>query len=326
MIDRHDKPGGAFESLRSAHQCSIRFDHAYSTIIIQGMQERDVVTAGRKFEGIAVQMITEMSQLIKISLMSPPSTPLHQSVVSMDQNIDLKSNLYYLSIPQAGKKDTFTVRTPKLWTLEQPLNEVERSRSDRMVRRLGRFNRKTILTGLEKSLTNLHFGQKAVRMQVDFGELAFLRYLAPSSGSQHHSFDDFRKTIAKDRTDLLLQAYVSSPDNRSYPQFRQLISTSMRPDVDFAKIIDHLLKHPALKSDEETSASVTETYVVAFDFLQSDRRAIVRHEQEFGASYRNDEMEMRRRSWVLMGANSERKSPLILSMLDFEKWVDHYPT
>lgn len=87
----------------------------------------------------------------------------------------------------------------------------------------------------------------------------------------------------------------------------------MPPRVQIHKLIDHLLKHPALKN-----ASVTESYVVAFDFRRPDSK-ILRHEQEFGTSYRNEEMEMRRKSWVLMGADSDRNSPLVLSVLDFER-------
>ena len=92
----------------------------------------------------------------------------------------------------------------------------------------------------------------------------------------------------------------------------------MPPGVQIHKLIDHLLKHPALKNEGENSASVTESYVVAFDFRRPDSK-ILRHEQEFGTSYRNEEMEMRRKSWVLMGADSDRKSPLVLSVLDFER-------
>ncbi len=93
----------------------------------------------------------------------------------------------------------------------------------------------------------------------------------------------------------------------------------MPPNVQIHKLMDHLLKHPALKNGEENSASVTESYVVAFDFRRPDRKEILRHEQEFGASYRNEEMEVRRKNWVLMGADSDRRSPLVLSVLDFEK-------
>ena len=208
MINSHDRPKGAFQSLRSAYQCSIRCDVANSTIIIQGMQERDVVTAGRAFERIARQMIAEMSQLVKISLLSAPTALLHQPIVSMDQRVDLKTSLYFLPFSREGKEDSLAVRTPKLWTHRLPPNDTARSRSEKMARRLEHFNRKSILAGLERGLTNLHFVQKAVRMQVDFGELAFLRYLIPPAGSQHHSFEEFRKTISKERTDILLQAYV----------------------------------------------------------------------------------------------------------------------
>ncbi len=93
----------------------------------------------------------------------------------------------------------------------------------------------------------------------------------------------------------------------------------MPPNVQIHKLIDHLLKHPALKNEGEYSASVTESYVVAFDFRRSDNKEILRHEQEFGTSCTNDEMEMRRKSWVLMEADSDRRNPLVLSMLDFEK-------
>jgi hypothetical protein len=169
------------------------------------MQERDIVAAGRTFEALARQMIAEMSLFIKISLMAAPTAVLYQPFVSMDQKVDLKRTLYYQPTSQGCKPDTFTVSTPKLWTHLPPAIEEAKSRSEKMARRLHHLNRKTILAGLDRSLTNLHFVQKAVRMQVDFGQLAFLRYLAPQSGSQHHTFEDFRKTMAKDRTDLLLQ-------------------------------------------------------------------------------------------------------------------------
>jgi hypothetical protein len=96
---------------------------------------------------------------------------------------------------------------------------------------------------------------------------------------------------------------------------------SMPPCVEISKVIDYLLKHPALKSQDETYASVNETYMVAFEFFQPGNNDVFRHEQEFGTSYRNDEMEMRRKSWVRMNNESGRTSPLILSVLDFEKYV-----
>lgn len=170
------------------------------------MQERDVISASRKLEGVARQTVTEMSTYIKVSLVGPPTAILHQPIVSMDQKIDLKTALYEFPFQLQGKRDTFVVSTPKLWTHSSHATEEAKARSERMVKRLDRFNRKSILAGLERSLTNLHYVQKAVHMQVDFGELAFLRYLKPQSGSQHHSFESFRKQMAKDRTDLLLQA------------------------------------------------------------------------------------------------------------------------
>ncbi len=93
----------------------------------------------------------------------------------------------------------------------------------------------------------------------------------------------------------------------------------MPPNVQIPSIIDYLRKHPALKTHDETSAFVVESYVVAFDFRRPGNNDVLRHEQEFGASYKNDEMEMRRRSWVRISDDSDRKCPMILSVLDFEK-------
>jgi hypothetical protein len=92
----------------------------------------------------------------------------------------------------------------------------------------------------------------------------------------------------------------------------------MPDEVQLYKVIEHLQKHPALMKPGDTSATFTETYVVAFDFRRADKKEILRHEQEFGASYNNDEMEWRRKSWIVMEADSDRKSPMILSMMDFE--------
>ena len=318
VVDAHEGPQGAFEALRTDHQCSIRCDLANSTIIIQGMQERDVTEAGRKFEAIARQMIAEMSHFIKISLVRAPPALLDQSIVTMNQEVRLKTALYHLPIPGGPNKDVFMVKTPKLLTPPSSTDKADRLRSEKMVKRLDRFNRDTILAGLERSLTNLNFVQKAVRMQVDFGQLAFLRYRSPQ-GSQHHSFESFRKTMGKDRTDLILQAYVflSGSATSSLANFHR-----MPPHLSIPTIIDRLRKHPALKADSETSANVNETYVVAFDFRRPDGNEVLRHEQEFGESAKKDEMEMRRRSWVRMSPDSDRTSPLILSVLDFQKYVD----
>jgi hypothetical protein len=93
----------------------------------------------------------------------------------------------------------------------------------------------------------------------------------------------------------------------------------MPDDVRLYEIIQHLLKHPALMNPGDTSATVTETYVVAFEFRRADTKEILRHEQEFSTSFKDDEMEMRRKSWVVMRPDSEIRSPMVLSMLDFEK-------
>lgn len=165
-----------------------------------------MIAAGRTFERIARQMITDMSQYIKISLLSAPTTLLHQPFVLMDQKVNLNTALYYLPFSQERKTDNFMVNTPKLWTHILPPDKEAKSRSEKMARRLDQYNRKTILAGLERCLTNLHFVEKAVRMQVEFGELAFLRYLTPQPGSQSHSLEEFRRTMSKERTALLLQA------------------------------------------------------------------------------------------------------------------------
>jgi hypothetical protein len=91
----------------------------------------------------------------------------------------------------------------------------------------------------------------------------------------------------------------------------------MPSHVQISQVIDRLRSHPALKSDNEAYATVTETYVLAFDFRRSDSREILRHEQEFGESSKWDEMEVRRKSWFRIRHDSDRKSPLALSMLDF---------
>jgi hypothetical protein len=170
------------------------------------MHECDVVAAGRMFVRVARQMVTEMAQLVKISLLSAPTALHSQPLVSLDQRVTLDPTLYCLPIIREPNNDTLMVSTPKLLTRTLPLDEAARSRAEKMATRLDRFNRKTILSGLDRSLTNLHFVEKAVRMQVDFGQLAFLRYSSPPSGSQHHSLEEFRKALSKERTDLLLQA------------------------------------------------------------------------------------------------------------------------
>lgn len=158
------------------------------------------------FVRVARQMVTEMAQLVKISLLSAPTAPLSQPLVSLDQRVTLDPTLYRLPIAQEPNNNTFVVSTPKLLNHALPLDEAARSRAEKLARRLDRFNRKTIFAGLDRSLTNLHFVEKAVRMQVDFGQFAFLRYLSPRTGSEHHGLEDFRKNLSKDRTDLLLQA------------------------------------------------------------------------------------------------------------------------
>lgn len=93
----------------------------------------------------------------------------------------------------------------------------------------------------------------------------------------------------------------------------------MPPNVHLPNLIEHLRKHPAFKNDDEPFAFVVESYMVAFDFRRAGSNEVLRHEQEFGSSYKDDEMEMRRRSWLRIGDDSDRTSPLILSALDFEK-------
>jgi hypothetical protein len=195
----------ALQVFQDRYQCTIRCDHVKSVIIIQGMQEKQVVEAGRRFEGLARQMISDMSRFIKISLVNTPTAPLDQPYVSLDKQADLKTCLYQLPLRRCDRTDTFTVNTPKLWTSPVPGNEDAQSRPAALARRLTRFNRKAISIGLDRALTNLQLAQKSVRMQVDFGEAAFLRFLAPQSGWQHHNLESFMRMISRDRTDLLLQ-------------------------------------------------------------------------------------------------------------------------
>ena len=90
----------------------------------------------------------------------------------------------------------------------------------------------------------------------------------------------------------------------------------MPPHVGISEVIRRLRKHPALKDPDEA-------YVVIFDFCQLGSNEVVRHEREFGESSKKDEMEIRRRSWVRIGDESERKSPLTVSVLDFERFENN---
>lgn len=87
----------------------------------------------------------------------------------------------------------------------------------------------------------------------------------------------------------------------------------MPPQVGMSEIIRRLRNHPSLNDADEA-------YVVIFDFCRVDSNEVLRHEREFGESSKKDEMEIRRRSWVRIGDDSDRKSPLTVSMLDFERY------
>lgn len=179
-----------------------------SIVVIQGMLERDVVKAGRTLEDIARQMIGRLAARTKFTLLRVPLLPMYQSYVSMEQTVEQKMSLYYL--PGSQRQDTFTVRTPKLCSFQSPNVDEAISRTQKLARRLDRHNRRIIVAGLERQLTNLHFTNKAVRMRVDFGELAFLTYSPPQLRMEYADFDLFRQTIAKDHTHVLLQGCVLS--------------------------------------------------------------------------------------------------------------------
>jgi hypothetical protein len=91
----------------------------------------------------------------------------------------------------------------------------------------------------------------------------------------------------------------------------------MPPHVQMSEIIQRLSKHPALEHSDEA-------YVVIFDFCRLESNEVLRHEQEFGESSKKDEMEIKRRSWVRIGDDSDRKSPLTVSVLDFERYEDKH--
>lgn len=89
----------------------------------------------------------------------------------------------------------------------------------------------------------------------------------------------------------------------------------MPPHVQMSEIIKRLRKHPALRHSDEA-------YVIIFDFCRLESSEVLRHEQEFGESSKKDEMEIKRRSWVRIGDDSDRRSPLTVSVLDFERYED----
>jgi hypothetical protein len=208
LIETYDGPGGAIDDLRSTYQCRIRCDLEESLIFIQGMDEANVVKAGRSFVGIAAEMVTELSLFVKISLLGQPSSALYQTYVAMDRKVTLKSCLYHPPISQWRTNKTFTITRPKMWTCRQPAAESTPSVTEATIKRLGHYNRKLIVAGLERSLTNLSLAHKAVRMQVTFGEIGFIVYRSPQSGDPHHTLESFRKQMAKERTDLMLQEWV----------------------------------------------------------------------------------------------------------------------
>lgn len=93
----------------------------------------------------------------------------------------------------------------------------------------------------------------------------------------------------------------------------------MPPSLPIPIIIDRLRNHPTFKAENEILATVAESYVVAFEFRRPEGGDVLRHEQEFGDSAKQGEMEMKRKNWIRVSTDSDRTSPLILSMLDFEK-------
>lgn len=85
-------------------------------------------------------------------------------------------------------------------------------------------------------------------------------------------------------------------------------------------IIHFLSRHSAFKHGNESVAG-SESFVVGFDFCRPDNHDILHHEQEFCESSSKEEMEVRRKTWVNIQRDLDRSSPLVLSMLDFQKYV-----
>jgi hypothetical protein len=86
----------------------------------------------------------------------------------------------------------------------------------------------------------------------------------------------------------------------------------MPANVSLPEVIAQLSKH-------EDLGEPVETYVVIIEFASPTSNEILRFEQEFGESYGSEEMEVKRRSCVRIREDSDKTSPLILSMLDFER-------
>ena len=182
-----------------------------STIIFQGMLEEDVIDAGRSFERVARQMVAAVADNVRLCLIAPLSAPVYQPITSMDRKESISAALYRLpEIEYGGNISTLAVSQPTLLGTPHHCDEALMGRFAKIMRRLDRHNRKTMLDGLEKALSSLNLTQQEVQMRVDFGEFALITYPRPTSG-EHHSLDSFRRALAKDRTLLLLKMYATSP-------------------------------------------------------------------------------------------------------------------
>lgn len=94
--------------------------------------------------------------------------------------------------------------------------------------------------------------------------------------------------------------------------------TRMPSDVNLRDVVARLAKHPAFRSETRPEPSIAQAYTVSFDFRPPGSDEVLRHEQEF-RPLTDTEMEQHLRRWSKLSTNRSSVSPMVLSMLDFEK-------
>ena len=193
-------------------------------------------------------------------------------------------------------------------------------------------NNDRILSAIEKSLRGVAFVRGHLRMRVNIGSFVLDEYRCPKDDKPSYAFEEFREMLMHEQTKGRLV-----PGYGNLTSFcRKRIANPFFPICRLRTNQDELLascfQATALLESYESTIRALEraepAFSVNFEFLGSNND-LLRLEAEFARCPGAQEYEVTQRRWLRPrsgGQTIDKRSPLQIAVVDFERYVTRVPS
>lgn len=190
-------------------------------------------------------------------------------------------------------------------------------------------NNARVLNAIEKSLRGVAFVRGHLRMRINIGSFVLDEYRRPKDNRPLYDFEEFREMLMHEQTKgRLIPGYVTYchsfvRDKPLTPFFAiHRLRTSHTEFLERCFKANDFLE--PYESTTQTLESAEPAFSVNFEFLGSNND-LLRLEAEFAKSPGAHDYEVTQRRWLRprgSGQASDKRSPLQIAVVDFDKYVN----